>query len=207
MTLVFLVAAILAAGLIPLPHRIEAAAILRPQDATQIFVSVGGTVVKSVAAGEVVARDQIVGRLDDAALESEVVQLESRVAELAAQIAVLESRRLADPALAAHIPATVQAAQAATLQLERRRKDLADLTLRSPRPGTILPPPIRTVTETDDDLSAWSGTPLDDWNLGCHLEPGTLYCLVGDPNRIEAVAIVEEGSIAFLKSGQRVRLQ
>jgi putative peptide zinc metalloprotease protein len=207
LTLVLTVGAVVFAGLIPLPHRIEAPAILRPRDATQVFVPVGGTLVESVAAGSEVQREQTIARLEDAALAREIVQLESRLAELTTQVEVLESRRLSDPALAAQIPSTTQAARAALLQLERRREDLADLTIRAPRPGIVLPAPVRVPSESEDELPFWSGTPTESSNLGSYLEAGTLFCLIGDPNSVEAVVIVEEGSVAFLQPGQPVRLQ
>ncbi len=191
----------------PLPHRIEAPAILRPQDATPVVLPVGGAIVETTAAGNAVARGEIIGRLRDPSLEVDVAKLESRLAELQAQIDVLSSRRLADPTLAAQLPATREAAEAAERQLAQRKKDIADLTIRSPRPGIVLPPALRVTPDADDQLPTWSGTPLDSKNLGCLLEPGTLFCLVGDPHRLEAVALVEEGSVAFLKLGQSVRLK
>lgn len=192
---------------VPLPHRIEVPAILRPQEATAIFLPVGGEIVETTAAGTTVERGEVIGRLRDASLDADVAQLETRLAELRAQIDVLRSRRLADPALAAHLPATQEAADAAERQLAQRIKDRAELTVVSPRPGIVLPPPMRLTSDAEDQLATWSGTPLDTGNLNCFLEPGTLFCLVGAPHRLEAVALVEEGSVAFLRPGQRVRLK
>jgi len=191
----------------PMPRRIEAPAILRPQGATPIFLPVGGEIVETLAAGDAVARGEVIGQLRDPALEVDVAKLESRLSELRAQIDVLSSRRLADPTLAAQLPATQEAADAAERQLAQRKKDLADLTVRSPRPGIVLPPPLRIVSGAEDQLSSWSGTPLNRENVGCYLEPGTHFCLVGDPHQLEAVALVEEGSVAFLRLGQSVQLK
>ena len=167
----------------------------------------GGTLIETTAPGQSVQAGEMIGRLDDASLEREVVELETRLAELSAQRATLESRRLTDASLAAQIPATIEAAEAAASQLEQRRRDLADLNLAASRAGTILPPPLHPVPDSDDELPGWSGTPLDDQNYGCYLEPGTLFCLVGDPRKIEAALFVEEGSVGYLRAGQPVRLQ
>ncbi len=51
-----------------------------------------------------------------------------------------------------------------------------------------------------------SGTPLDEENLGSYLETGTLYCLIGDPNRLEGVAIIDQTDIEFVGTDQRVRI-
>ncbi len=192
---------------VPLPHRIEAPAVLRPEGASAIYLPVGGELVAAMSAGSTVGRGEVLGRLRDATLESDVALLESRRAELRSQIEVLSSRRLSDPTLAAQLPATEEAAEAAERQLAQRKKDLADLTILSPRPGIVLPPPLHLVAPPEDELASWSGTPLDAENLGCYLEPGTLFCFVGDPHRLEAVALVEEGSIAFLRPGQTVHLK
>src|SRR5690606_36508140 len=106
----------------------------------------------------------------------------------------------------AQLPATIEAIEAAASRLESRRRDLADLQIKAPRRGTLLPPPIKPFLETQDELPTWSNTPLDIQNRGCFLEAGTLLCLIGDPSRIEAALFVEEGEVGFLKPGQRSEL-
>ena len=52
----------------------------------------------------------------------------------------------------------------------------------------MLPPPSTHRREdTDEKLPTWTGTPLDPENLGAHLEPGILFCQIGDPKELEAV--------------------
>ena len=46
----------------------------------------------------------------------------------------------------------------------------------------VLPPPLTpSRDDPEEKLPTWSGTPLDPENLGAHLEPGVLFCQVGDP--------------------------
>ncbi len=56
-------------------------------------------------------------------------------------------------------------------------------------------------------LPSWSGTPLDERNLGTTLETGTLFCLIGDPDQFEAILHVDENDIELVQSGQRVQLR
>ena len=54
--------------------------------------------------------------------------------------------------------------------------------------------------------ATWSGNLLDEQNRGALVEPGTLVCLVGDPQKPSAVLLVDDTDVARLTPGQRVRL-
>ena len=66
-----------------------------------------------------------------------------------------------------------------------------------------MPPPPKDQTR----LAAWHGTPLDSQNRGCYLETGTLVCQVGDPSRLEAMLVIDQSAVAFVRAGQQVRLR
>jgi multidrug efflux pump subunit AcrA (membrane-fusion protein) len=72
----------------------------------------------------------------------------------------------------------------------------------------VLPPP--SVKRQDDRagmLPAWSGHVLDESNLGAMLQEGTVLCLVGDPDRFEAVMVVDQTEVEFVTAGQPVDLK
>ena len=48
--------------------------------------------------------------------------------------------------------------------------------------------------------------PLEERNLGSQMETGTLLCLVGDPDRYEAVLHIEQSDIDLVQVGQQVRM-
>ena len=56
-------------------------------------------------------------------------------------------------------------------------------------------------------LQPWQGSPLDECNLGCHLQTGTLFCTVGNPSLLEAVLVIDQSGLKFVEVGQRVRIQ
>jgi len=56
-------------------------------------------------------------------------------------------------------------------------------------------------------LPTWIGTPMDQKNAHSFVERGTLFCLVGDPARHEAVVFVDETDVQYVRLGQRVSLQ
>ena len=53
----------------------------------------------------------------------------------------------------------------------------------------------------------WSGTPLDEEHAQPYLKEGTLFCQVGDPRSLEAVLVIDQGDIDFVKDGQAVDLK
>ena len=48
---------------------------------------------------------------------------------------------------------------------------------------------------------------MDPANHGSFLEAGTLFCLVGDPDRLEGVAMIDQSDVDFVRPGQRVKIE
>ena len=110
-------------------------------------------------------------------------------------------------AAAEQIP-QVQIALTEVLQrLETQQRHASRLTLRASVSGTILGPADIPAVDLEDALPTWSGSPLDEQNLGALLEPGTLFCVIGDPDRMEAVLIIDHTDIEYIHIGQTVAIQ
>ena len=56
-------------------------------------------------------------------------------------------------------------------------------------------------------MPSWSGTPLDEENYRPFLKEGALFCLVGDPRKLEAVLVIDQGDIDYVKENQEVDLK
>ncbi len=197
---------VIAAIFVPLPQRVETVAVLQPQGAFRVYAPVAGTLAEAAVEGQSVRAGEVVGRLENRTVEREVGELEGRLAAYEARLKSLESRRLDEPSAAAQLPATRSAIEGVAAQLSARRKDLDALRLVAPAAGTVLPPPERPPVEMSGELPDWSGTPLDLRNRGCQVEAGTLFCLVGDPGRIEAILYASEDDVESLRAGQSVRI-
>ena len=202
--LIALAAAVL---LVPLPSRITAPVVLRPEGARRVYVTTPGRVVSTLAAGSQVTAGQEVARLQNPALERQVVALRGRCEAQRVHLRQLELRRHDDESLGDQLPAAARLLADLQTQLAQQERELARLTLTAPTSGTVLPPPPRPDRPAAGELAEFAGTPLDEPNRGCRLESGTLVCLVGDPARLEGVAIVDESAVQRLRVGQRVRLQ
>jgi putative peptide zinc metalloprotease protein len=48
---------------------------------------------------------------------------------------------------------------------------------------------------------------LDERNRNAFLKTGTLFCMIGDAERLEAVLIIDQGDVQFVRGGQTVRLK
>jgi putative peptide zinc metalloprotease protein len=194
--------------LVPLPSRVTAPVVFRPQHARRIYVTTPGRLTSAVAAGSAVRAGQEIGRLQSPALERQVVALASRAGAQRLHLAQLELRRHDDESLGDQLPAAEKLLADLEAQLSQQQRELARLTLTAPIAGTVLPPPARPEQPAAvGDLATFVGTPLDEANRGCKLEAGTLVCLVGEASQLEGVAIVTEAEVQRLSVGQRVRLR
>jgi hypothetical protein len=205
---IVLIGAIAAVAFVPLPCRVAAPLSLELAGALPVYVASAGTVSESVAAGSRVVSGTVLARLIEPNTRLERVELAGQRDRQLLQLRHLEARRGADPDAAAQIPAARQtlADLDERLQQLERYEDL--LELKAPQAGSvILPPRVSELDRPVDRLHRWSGTPLDPANRGCYLEAGTLFCLVGDPRRLEAVAIVDQSEIDLIATGQDVRIR
>jgi putative peptide zinc metalloprotease protein len=48
---------------------------------------------------------------------------------------------------------------------------------------------------------------LAEKNREAFLETGTLFCMIGDAEKLEAVLIIDQGDVQFVRAGQAVRLK
>ncbi|MCE9544308.1 MAG: HlyD family efflux transporter periplasmic adaptor subunit, partial [Planctomycetia bacterium] len=161
---------------------------------------------QAVAAGTILAElENIDARLEEAKLRGQVVELRQKLLALRRQ--QLERDRPGQEA-EQQVSATEEELQSAEKQLIQRQQNLTRLVLRSPRAGTVLPPPlVKGAPHTEGGLAGWSGTPLERHNEGTWLPAGQLLCQVGDPARMEAVVVIDQSDLPFVQTGQSVLLK
>lgn len=208
-TIVVLAAAsglILAALWVPLPHRISAMAAIQPKDGSAVYVSVPGTLQSTTAAGAIVQAGDTLAVLENIDLLTERERLTSAVREEQKHLESMERQRFVDPAVELQMPAVAERLKDLESQLEQSRAEFDRLTIKSPAAGTILPPLPQNSPASSQELPDWSGTPLDEENLGAYLDRGTLFCTIGDPNRVEAVLLIDQADVEFVAPGQSVTI-
>ncbi len=207
------VAMVLVTGLVivtltvPLPFRVRADAVVEPDGAKHVYVTVPGRLLEAVAAGDEVKTGQPLASLENYELDLQIAAIEGQKNRQQKLLEGLEVRRSFDPTSAAQIPAAREALTDLQERLDARRRDREDLTLVAPLSGIVIPPPNELANTEPGDLPTWGDTPLAKRNHGCFLEAGTLFCSIGDPSRVEAILSVEQSDVKFVRKGQQVEIQ
>jgi putative peptide zinc metalloprotease protein len=196
---------------VPLPHRVAAPVVLEPADAARVYVDVSGRLLESVRAGDVVTVGQTLARLENREMDLEIAQLQGDLNTQSLHLQNILRQQGGDPVAAAEIPTAQKAVADLSERLKRRLEDRQRLTIVAPRSGTVLPPRSRSADarqgEPRGELPGWSNTPLDPINLGAYLETGTPFCLVGDPSKLEAVAVIDQADVDFVRPGASVAIK
>lgn len=202
-----LAAAATALLLVPLPYRVSAPVVLEPRQARRVYVPVPGLLMESLSEGAKVRQGQTVARLENLELSAEVARLQGEQNQQRRHVWNLQSRRIDDPPAGSQLPAAKEALADIEARLRQRQTDQERLCLTAPVAGTVMPPPRQPARHAAGELSKWSGSPLDRRNAGSFLETGTTFCLVGDPQQMDALIVADQSIVDFLRIGQRVRIR
>ena len=192
---------------VPVPHHVAADFVLRPTDAQSLFVQSPGRLTEIGARyGESIKKGQTIAMLEDPKLEIRIMELQS---ELERQETLTESWRLndKDPLEAARLAGEARAKIAQLKQQLADRQTQSDqLTMVADRDGYLMAPPNVPAQPVGQQLSKWTGTPLEDRNLSAVLSPNTLVGYVGESDDLSAMLCVPQEDLRFLQADQRVYL-
>ena len=205
------VAVLLAAAvaLIPLPQRVWCPAELRPRGEETVYVTVAGRLEELLVKPDAVVQlGQRLAVLSSLELDIETAELEGRQQQAESRLASLQRERFNDPAAALEIGTVTETIKSLSEQLARKRKDREELVLVAPRAGVVLPAlAVPARPDPGGRRPSWTGQSLDEQNIGATFTPGTVLCLVGDRELFEAVMVVDQSEVEFLKPGQPVDLK
>jgi putative peptide zinc metalloprotease protein len=214
-TLAAVIAILLAVFLVPLPHTVIATMEIQPHGADPVYVDAtegGWLVQRDVKAGQAVVRGQQLAALENKDLDMEIAKLVAKEKEYEVRLDVLRRPDYSsDHKSPETIPQLEQALESVRKQRKEEESDRDRLVLKAARDGSVLPPPPTPATHSEDveggQLPFWSGTPLEAENYRPFLKEGVLFCLVGDPRSLEAVLVIDQGDIDFVKEKQEVDLK
>jgi putative peptide zinc metalloprotease protein len=204
-----LAAILLAVFWLPFPHSVMCSLEIQPRDADPVYVEVAGILDKLVVrAGSQVHKGDVLAQLKDIDTDLKINELNGQKEQYRVKLENLRKQRFLDAQAGGEIPTVIDSLQMVEQQLAEKRADRDRMILKAPSDGTVLPPP-ETAKKEDPEgaLSTWSGTPLEPETQGAHLQTGALLCLVGDPRRMEAVLVIDQTDLEFVKPGQNVDLK
>ena len=196
---------------VPLPHSVLCTLEIQARDAASVYVTAAGTLEEiSVEPGQRVEEGDRLARLDSIELELEFLRLESEREQKAIHLENVKRQSISNPVSGMRIGELEESLQRIEEQLAEKKQDLDRLQLQAPIAGTVLPPPWTPRKEAPDgQLAGWYGTPLSQRNLGAYLEakPPVLFCLIGNPEKMEANLVIDQSKIDFIKPGQHVEIK
>ncbi len=197
--------------LIPVSHYVRAPVVIEPSDAARVHVTAAGRLVDHVALGQRVESGDVLATLDNLEIDRQVTSLigerdvQQLYVEQLARLQVLEGQSNRSAAGSQLVTAR-EALRGLERRLGERRRDQSRLRLTAPRGGVVLPAREKRDAIEPGTLPTWSGSPIDERNLGCYLEAPTTLCLVGEPTALQGIVLVEQGAIERVRIGQRVRI-
>jgi putative peptide zinc metalloprotease protein len=190
--------AILAFLFLPLPYRFVCTLNVEARDAKTVYVEVPGSLVElKVQPGQQVKKGDLLARLENMDLKIAQADLSSKRSQYDAQLRSLQRERHKDPQAGLEIPHIQDSLRAITEQLAEKERALAQLELRAPIDGWVIPPTPVPQPQTDDNerLPSWWGTPLEKRNIGAFLKPGMPFCQIGDPTKMQAALVIDQADV------------
>ncbi len=203
-----IVLAVLAAILcVPLPYYVICTLEVQPRGGQSVYVDVPGELRAVHVRSGPVAAGQPLAELDDVELRLSEQRLLAQRSDLAVRIEGIRQRAHTDDQALLELAQTQEALAALDIQIARLQVDLARLTICAPADGLVVPPPARqNPPAARMQLASWSGRPLENRNIGAYLETSTLVCRIAQPGQLEAILVIDQDELDFVRAGQRVDL-
>lgn len=209
MTVAALAGAVLVVLFLPLPHYIRCSFEIEPRDAAAIYAEAPGKITLcNVKVGDrVEANKSVLLEMESLTLESQVADLEGKLGQARAMLQSLRERRFLDRTAELQIASTEEVIEMTEGQLAEKRQQLQRLKVVSPISGIVLPAAFHPGASKDGRLPTWSGSVLDKRNASAVLNEGDQICFVGDPKKLSAVMVIDQGDFNLLGEGDHVALQ
>jgi putative peptide zinc metalloprotease protein len=190
----------------PIQHTIAGKAVFIPEDGHVVYATVGGELAEAQKPGAQVQAGEIVAELRDPQVSVALAKHTGEVAVKQAHFQQLNTLRALESRISLQLPTAKAELTDAESQLSQYRRRADELVVCSPIAGTIIAPPNIEAEQTPDKLRSWSGSPLEVRNQGCWIEPGTVLCMVGDPQKLSALVTIDERDVADIRPGDQVKI-
>ncbi|MCR9295623.1 MAG: hemolysin D [bacterium] len=204
-------AAIVGICFIPLPFHVDCATEIQPQDAEQVFaIKPGRLVSMNKSLGDRVEVNDVIAELSNDDIRLEKLQADGEYALAWQRLQMSKELGSFDPEARSQIQTLEESARSKQQIVQRIQEKIDQLTIRARKSGIILPAPEKEIpkqVEAQEQLPTWSGNPFDDANQEAVFAESDLLCLIGDPDRMEAVLVVDQHDIDLIALGDEVDIK
>ena len=211
-TVVVLALAATALFYIPVPYHVTAPFVVRPIDAQMVYATQPGILTDvNFRPGDHVQAGQLIARVKNIDSAIRTQQLQGQRQQLISDIDFYKTLKDQSPRLLAESRSRLTDVE---LQIELQSQSAKQLDATATRSGIIVPSPNTLAKPTSqfqsngstNQLRRWSGSPLDAENENLPIDPGTLICMVGDPDSMKAIVAIQQSDVALIEADQAVRM-
>lgn len=196
---------------IPLPYHVDCAVQIEPHNAQQVFAMVPGRLVSwKKRPGDQVQPDEVIAQLDNIDLELQLLRLESDYEMAMTRYRTLKDQQYTDQLSMAQLDTQAEIVRSKQELRDRVVDKIKMLQIKAKEQGVIMPPPNKPVpkqAEAEEQLPNWSGSPFDEKNQGAFFSESDLLCMVGRPEQMEAVLIVDQHDIDLVAEGDEADIK
>lgn len=192
----------------PFSRTVTAPIEIRPAGQQDLYVTTAGRIESAMSAGAKVKPGDVVLQLVNESATRELKSLETDRRALVAKAETLKLQQSGQRNVSAEIAAIESAIESLDQRMKWQLDQIERLAIRAPSTGIVYSPPSRPATRRDRMIDhaaeSWSGSPLAMENVGAWLDIGTLVATVGHEQKREAIVMVDQSQIEWVRQGQRV---
>ncbi|MFO0895890.1 MAG: HlyD family efflux transporter periplasmic adaptor subunit [Pirellulales bacterium] len=204
-SLAVLAAAVAAVLFVPLPYHVVCPMEVEARGAESIYVDQPGVLQRLHARpGQEVKAGDVLAELTSPELDLEIADLTGKLHQQQARLSVLQHQKFTTQVAHLQVGETKEMIHLYEDQLAQAKEKQAKLTIKANRDGLVIAAPAKPDQALPQKLRSWSGSALEERNLGAALDRGVLLCQVGDPKQLDAKLYIDQDYIDFIRSGQAV---
>lgn len=196
-------AAITAVAYIPLPYYVDCAVQIEPHNPSQVFAMVPGKLVKwNKKPGDVVEKDEVIATLDSLDLRIKHLKADGEFEVALMRYNELKNSMNYDDQARVQFDTQKEIAQAKWNMVKEIDEQMKMLEVKSKAAGIIMPAPSKPMpkeAQAGEQLPGWSGSPFEERNENAYFDKSDLLCLVGNPEEMDAVLVIDQHDIDLIK--------
>ena len=205
-------AAIVFVSLVPLPYNVKCAVEIKPSEekVRRVIVRTPGQLSSvEVAPGQRVQAGDVIAKIIDVPLQLEYEETKRQGAMFEQQwLSLRREEKRKDASVTGDIVRLQRATESNARSRQNLEERISWLTLTAPLTGIVIPPPEKKADpQVNGRLPTWDGSLLRKENRGARVEMDDVVCMVGDPDAFEAMLVIDQAELPFVKEGLNAQIR